>query len=428
MLRNSQLLSATAALVVCTALSAPSRAQCNGPDDGFEDNDTCATALNVTLPFVQPALWVHRYDADLFRVTVQPGYELRAVLEFDDDLGDVDLVLYEPGAACGDLWVNFRSSQTYTDYEAIHWLNNTGSPKVLIVQVEMWRGSIPVCNQYDLSLTAVVPPPTCDASLYDDLLEDNDTCGTARPLPLGSTPDLWASNADGDFYSVRVPAGATLDVEIEFVHSTADVDLWLYDPAQSCGTGTGELARSISVTDNERIVWQNTSAAPRDLVIQVDVYSWSACNDYDLIASIDGAGVGTNYCTATPNYSGVSGRMSARGSDLASANNFTLEARQLTPSSVASFICSLDRGWTPGVGGGIGALCLGGDIGRFEAVLPTGSLGQIEHRVDLTQLPQSTGSVSVAIGESWCFQAWYRDRVGNQPTSNLTDGLEVTFR
>jgi hypothetical protein len=429
MLRNAQLLSATAALAVCIALSEPSRAQCNGPDDAFEDHDTCATALAVSLPFVQPALWVHRHDPDLFQVTVPAGFELRAALQCVDDQGDVDLVIYEPGPACGDLWVNFRSSRTSTDYEGINWLNDTGAPKVFIVQVEMWRGSIPICNQYNLSLTAVVPAPTCDPNVFDDQLEENDSCATARPLPLGSTPNLWVSHADGDHYSMRVPAGATLDVRIDFVHNTADLDLWLYEAGQACGTGTGELNRSISLTDTERIVWQNNSGAPRDVVVDVDVYSSSACNHYALVASVGGAGLGTNYCTATPNFTGVAGRMSARGSNQLAANNVTLEARQLTPNSMGSFVCSLDRGWTPAVGGGIGALCLGGNVGRFDTfVLPTGSLGQIELQINLTQLPQSGGSVSVAVGESWCFQAWYRDRLGNQPTSNLTDGLEVTFQ
>jgi len=428
--RTKQSLSAAAALVVCTALAAPARAQCSGPDDGFEDNDTCATALVVALPFVQPGLWVHRHDPDLFQITVPAGHELRVLLQCVDDQGDVDLVVYEPGAACGDLWTNFRSSRTSTNYESIGWLNNTATPKVLVVQVEMWRGSIPFCNRYDLSLTTLLPPPDCDASVLDDLLEDNDTCATAGALPLGTTTDLWASNADGDAYTVRIPPGASLDVQIDFLHSAADVDLWLYDAgAASCGTGAGELARSVSLSDNERVVWQNTGSAPRDVIVEVDVYSWSACNTYDLTVSLGGVGLGANYCLASANITGMSGHLSARGSDRVVDNDFTLEARQLTPNSVSSFVCSLQRGWVPGAGGSLGALCLGGDIGRFSNnVLPTGATGQVELQLDLTQLPQSTGIVSVAVGETWRFQAWYRDRVGNQPTSNLTDGLEVLFR
>jgi hypothetical protein len=43
-------------------------------------------------------------------------------------------------------------------------------------------------------------------------------------------------------------------------------------------------------------------------------------------------------------------------------------------------------------------------------------------------IPQSGGFVAALVGDTWSFQAWYRDSAGGQPTSNLTDGLEVLFR
>lgn len=423
-----------AAFVVALVLSlgaivAPAGAQCSGPDDAFEDHDNCATALPITLPFDESNLWVHRHDPDLFAVTVPAGRELRVTLTCDDDLGDVDLVVYEPGPSCGDLWVNFKSSRTSTDYEAIVWRNTTGAPKALVIQVEIWRGSIPVCNRYNLSVAAVVPPATCEAGVNDDFLEENDTCAVARPLPMGSTPGLWVSNGDLDFYSVTVPPGATLDVLIDFTHATADLDLWLYHPNGTCGSGSGEITRSISTDDDERIVWRNDSGVPRAVVVEVDVWTANACNTYGLEVSLTGSGLGTSYCTATPNASGLSGFVSASGSDRVVDNTFTLEASQLTHHSVAAFVCSRDRGWSPAAGGGVGSLCVGGNVGRFDGnVLPTGSQGRVALPVDLTRLPQSGGPVAAMAGDTWCFQAWYRDVAGQQTTSNLTNGLEVTFR
>jgi hypothetical protein len=43
--------------------------------------------------------------------------------------------------------------------------------------------------------------------------------------------------------------------------------------------------------------------------------------------------------------------------------------------------------------------------------------------LNLTNLPQN---VTFMIGETWDFQAWYRD--GAASTSNFTDGIEVMFR
>ncbi len=431
LLRSSLATAFSLAVALFTSTAAAALPQCSGPDDGLEDNDTCATALAVSLPFVQPGLWVHRHDPDLFRVTVLPGQQLRARVQFEHDDGDVDLVLYEAGPLCGDLWENFRNSRNFTDIEEVNWLNNTGAPKTFIVQVEMWRGSVPFCNRYDLSLTVTVPPPSCDPATQDDALEPNDTCAEAVPLPLGLTTQLWVSAADSDFYSVRVPAGATLDVRAAFVHSSGDIDLWLYDPTGPCGGMTAELARAVSSSNDERLLWQNTSGGARDVILQVDLFSFASvvCNRYDLDAAVSGAALGTNYCTAVPNTTGQPGRMGAQGSDRVLQNALVLEASQLPPNTVGSFICSRQRGFTPAASGGIGTLCLGGSVGWFQgAVLPTGPSGRISLQPDLARLPQPSGPAAAVAGETWCFQAWFRDRVGGQVTSNLTDALSVTLR
>ena len=48
--------------------------------------------------------------------------------------------------------------------------------------------------------------------------------------------------------------------------------------------------------------------------------------------------------------------------------------------------------------------------------------------VDLTSIPQPTGSVAGAAGETWRFQAWYRDSIVGIPTSNFTSGLALTLQ
>ena len=59
-------------------------------------------------------------------------------------------------------------------------------------------------------------------------------------------------------------------------------------------------------------------------------------------------------------------------------------------------------------------------------VLSTGASGSVELTIDRTNTPTPTGSVSVLAGETWNFQAWYRD-LHPGPTSNFTDALSVTF-
>ena len=81
----------------------------------------------------------------------------------------------------------------------------------------------------------------------------------------------------------------------------------------------------------------------------------------------------------------------------------------------------------PNVGGSQADLCLAGTLARFSRqAASSGPAGRIEVVVDLTDVPTSPPS-SVAIGETWRFQCWYRDQ-NPGPTSNLTSGLAILFR
>jgi uncharacterized NAD-dependent epimerase/dehydratase family protein len=50
-------------------------------------------------------------------------------------------------------------------------------------------------------------------------------------------------------------------------------------------------------------------------------------------------------------------------------------------------------------------------------------------QANLTAFPSPAWmGVAVAAGETWSFQAWHRDAIGGNATSNFTVGLEVLFR
>ena len=81
-------------------------------------------------------------------------------------------------------------------------------------------------------------------------------------------------------------------------------------------------------------------------------------------------------------------------------------------------------------GGSYGVLCLGGAIGRFVGpgqVQGATASGTISLTLDLTQLPTANGLVGAGAGETWNFQAWYRDVSGGVVGSNFTDGVSVVF-
>ena len=100
-------------------------------------------------------------------------------------------------------------------------------------------------------------------------------------------------------------------------------------------------------------------------------------------------------------------------------------------NSFGFFLTSATQGLIANPGGSQGNLCLGGSIGRYVGpgqIQNSGATGAISLAVDLTQHPTPTGLVSVQVGQTWNFTAWYRDVVGGSATSNFTDGYQILFQ
>ena len=148
-------------------------------------------------------------------------------------------------------------------------------------------------------------------------------------------------------------------------------------------------------------------------------------------AGPDPTPVGQIYCSpAVVNSTGSSGDIFGSGSLTAADNQLELSAMGLPSFSFSFFIVSNTQGLINQPGGSDGVLCLGGAIGRYigPGQLQQANLaGEIALAIDLTQIPQPLGFVSVAPGDTWNFQAWYRDSSPTGATSNFTDGLSVTF-
>ena len=138
--------------------------------------------------------------------------------------------------------------------------------------------------------------------------------------------------------------------------------------------------------------------------------------------------IGTNYCgPANLNSTGASAGISAWGLVSAFANDVRLDAAELPLSQFGIFINSQTQGFTPNFGGSQGNLCLGGGIGYYKSsIVSSGASGQFSLQLDLTQTPTPAGFVAVQAGETWNFQAWYRDRSPGR-TTNFTDGISITF-
>ncbi|MEM9379429.1 MAG: hypothetical protein AAGB93_05710 [Planctomycetota bacterium] len=146
------------------------------------------------------------------------------------------------------------------------------------------------------------------------------------------------------------------------------------------------------------------------------------------VSSIGLPVAGVQYCEAEPNSSGRRAWVTVYG-DNSTTSPKALRVLDAPPGVPCFFLTSRAEAFVPGVGGSAGNLCLGGqNFGRFSNfVAPTGSAGIYELTLDPQNIAQPNGTVSAAVGQTWRFQAWFRDVAGGAATSNLSNGVAVTF-
>lgn len=213
-----------------------------------------------------------------------------------------------------------------------------------------------------------------------------------RPI-VGTALVQGAVVADWDDGSILVAAGAM----------PGRVDLGLYPPSSDCASSMWDVAGDgdILVANSLLFVANGTSLSP-----------------------------GMPYCPGVTNSTGVAGGFLAEGSSLASANTLTLGCTNLPQFSFSFFIVSQAQGLVMNPGGSTGNLCLAGSIGRYVGpgqIQQANLAGTTSLTLDLTAIPTPLGFVSVAPGDTWNFQACYRDSNSSGATSNFTNGFRIDF-
>ena len=147
---------------------------------------------------------------------------------------------------------------------------------------------------------------------------------------------------------------------------------------------------------------------------------------YDnLQVEVPSGSIGTNYCSAASNSTGGPAVISAveapQPEQLPRA-----DLREMPNSQFSYFICGQASGFIAGPGGS----------GQPLHPRPTGALPEPdpEHRHDRFSVDHGRPDldprdpvVAVQPGDTWFFQAWYRDN-NPTPTSNFSDGIQIDFQ
>ncbi|MEM9382848.1 MAG: VCBS repeat-containing protein [Planctomycetota bacterium] len=272
---------------------------------------------------------------------------------------------------------------------------------------------------------------------------DLDGDGRVDPIGVGEpgAPAItWYPNLGGGAFASETVLGGTAFYRIEVHFFDADLDgdpdLHSHEIArygalrQSLNRGDGTFESGPGIADFD------------GGILGLETGDFDADGDLDIaVATVEGSGlvllpnlairpIGEVECASLPNSTGRAATTTATGSTEVAANRVRLSSADLPPQRAGFYLASATPDSVPGAGGSQGVLCLGGAIGRFVGpgqVLNSGVAGAFSLDLDLTNVPQPNGAVAVMAGQTWRFQAWYRDAIGGVATSNFTTGLAITF-
>lgn len=204
---------------------------------------------------------------DDFSVQLEPGETLNATATFGPTVTTVGLQVLD--GSNNSLQFAFSGAG---GSETISFVNNTGQANTFFLDVQ--NTATTGCIEYDLFIQRTFCPG-------DDNLENFDSCESSFGLggTSGTLPSLAVLSGDDDYFGLPLMPGETVTARIEFDHSTADVDLQLFDETSgSCGSS---IASSTSTADFEEISYTNASAGFQALVLRTYLFNGS-CNGYSL--------------------------------------------------------------------------------------------------------------------------------------------------
>ncbi len=306
---------------------------------------------------------------------------------------------------------SFASAQTTLSVE----IRGTVTSVVNALQGTPFDGAA-LGDAFMMHIEPTVPGPfdTTDFDRYD---VDAATTGiqigraTATSISHVSKLEIWSMLGTGDAFEVSAiaePGGVGISVDLHDLTGQSFPSAELLDfPARIPGvafTGTSTI---------------RVTAGAGDLEVTLS----------ELV--VGGISLRTaNYCgPAVPNSTGVPSSIFASGSGAVFSRDLTLFAAEMPPGLFGIFVGSSVQGFLPAnTLNSNGNLCLGGNISRFsrpQEILATGSTGSFQLAVDPLSIPLLSSTTQIVQGETWYFQAWHRDNVGQR--SNFSDGLAVSF-
>ena len=411
--------------------------------DVAEPNDDCAGASALAGGLTEDLTLFGQANGagvneDFWTYTAVNNESVTIDVLFSDAGGDIDAQLFDD-AGCGNI---VDSSGSGTDNEQVTFTNTSGGPVTLTLRVYPFGSSFD-CNDYQLQVTSVVDP--C-LSVVEDSFAPNHDCASAASIGAGTYTGLATFKAVAeDFFSIDVPDGWTLNVDVLFATADGDIDCYLYEASTlgtTCGDKSDWIARGFTGSDNENVSWVNTSGGVATYYLQVNLWDSAGnedCNNYDLVIGLEEPTLGSSMCAgdgslvACPcgnesadaesgclNSTGLGAKISATGSNVVADDSVVFHLTQATPSQTAVLVQGTTSIAVPFKDG---ILCMGTYTRRVQFV-----------STDASGNASTTGSIIASAnlipGQTRYYQWWHRDpnpgSVCGQ-ASNTSAGLEIAW-
>ena len=293
--------------------------------------------------------------------------------------------------------------------------------------------------------------PACGPA-FDDTFEPNDNKPSAAQVGDGLYSNLLVSLGSQDHYSFCLPAGNTVQVDLQFQHALGDINIDLYEVVPFQGIIFYEQrASGFSNTNNESLTWTNpASGQDRDMVLRAYMTTTGPnCNSYDM--SLTGTGLcgfaQNTFCDPMdPNSSGNSTVLSASALP-GSTSGIHLESSAGPPGQFGYLHVGTGVS-DPGLMIGQGRFCLaitgGNRYGRYNIPgTDLNSTGRYDAQGVFQNLTGTSASgsgydlpahvpilgiddpfIGLLSARDWHFQMWHRDANGG---SNFSNGLTISY-